>query len=211
MEKWGDATPIVVKPRTRVCFGFDGSDNDDHTGIRLETLDGHQFTPLYSEKRRTYWRPEDWNGRIPRAEVNAAVSELANSFQIVRAYCDPFLWESEIDAWAALYGEKTFIKWPTNKIERMHFALERFRTDVYNPESDFTHDDHDAATAHLRNAIIRARTMDKLTGIRRYILGKASETQKIDLTMSSVLAHEARMDAIADGALAGDETNYAYY
>jgi hypothetical protein len=211
MGKWGEGTPITVKPRTRVCFGFDGSDNDDHTGIRLETLDGHQFTPTYSEKRRTYWRPDEWGGRIPRAEVNAAVSELASGFEIIRAYCDPFFWESEIDAWASLYGEKVFIKWATNKIERMHFALERFRTDVYNPESDFTHDDHEPATAHLRNAIVRSRTVDKLTGVRRYIIGKPTDTQKIDLAMSSVLAHEARMDAIAAGALAEEPDNYVYY
>ena len=215
MPKWEKRKadpPVVVSARTRVTFGFDGSDNNDHTGIRLETLDGHQFTPVYGEARRkTYWRPEDWQGRVPHAEVNAAVSELASEFEIVRAYCDPMFWETDIDNWASEYGEKVFLKWRTNSINAMHASLERFRTDVYNTESAFTHDDDPDVFVHMRNAIIRARTVDKLTGIRAYILGKPADHQKFDLAMSSVLAHEARMDAIADGALAAETPNYVYY
>lgn len=215
MAKWAAKKvdpPIVVRSRTRVCFGFDGSENEDHTGIRLETLDGHQFTPVYGDKRlRTYWRPSDWQGRIPRAEVNAAVEELAGEFDIVRAYCDPMYWETEIDYWAARFGEKVFLKWRTERLNPMHAALERFRGDVYNPESEFSHDADPDVETHIRNAIVRARGVDKLTGLRRYILGKPSEHQKIDLTMSSVLAHEARMDAIAAGALDKAETNYVYF
>lgn len=221
MSKWiplgrdgrdGRPEPITVKPRTKVCFGFDGSDNNDHTGIRLETLDYHQFTPVYGEKRaRTYWRPQDWNGKIPHSEVNAAVSELAREFEIVRAYCDPMFWETDIDNWAAEYGDKVFLKWPTNRIKPMHESLERFRTDVYNPDSGFSHDADPDVETHMRNAIIRARNVDKLTGIRQYILGKPADHQKFDLTMSSVLAHEAVADAIADGALTVTEAEYVYF
>jgi hypothetical protein len=215
MPKW-DARkadpPIIVAPRTKVCLGFDGSDNDDFTGIRLETLDKHQFTPVYGEKRlSTLWEPGDWSGRIPRAEVNAAVDELANQFEIVRGYCDPLFWESEIDEWASKYGEKVFVKWATNRITQMHAALDRFQTDVYNAESGFTHDGDQRVGNHIRNAIVRARALNPLTKQRQYILGKPEEHQKIDFTMSSVLAHEAVMDAIADGALAPTPDNFIYY
>jgi hypothetical protein len=215
MPKW-DARkadpPVTVAPRTKVCLGFDGSDNDDFTGIRLETLDKHQFTPVYGEKRAvTLWEPGDWSGRIPRAEVNAAVDELANQFEIVRGYCDPLFWESEIDEWASKYGEKVFVKWATNRITQMHAALDRFQTDVYNAESGFTHDGDQRVGNHIRNAIVRARALNPLTKQRQYILGKPEEHQKIDFTMSSVLAHEAVMDAIADGALAPTPDNFIYY
>jgi hypothetical protein len=192
-------TPTVTKPRTRVVGGFDGSDNDDHTGIRLATLDGHRFTPTYGEGRKTYWRPQDWGGRVPRAEVMAAWSELATQFEFVRVYCDPFMWESEIDQLAAEHGEKVFIKWPTNRLNPMHAALERYRTDLYNSESSFTWDGDPDLEAAMRNAVMRMRTVDPLTGLRRYFIGKASETQKIDLLMSDVLAHEALNDALAAG------------
>jgi hypothetical protein len=213
MVKWeARKAPVTTAPRTRVCLGFDGSDNDDHTGIRLETLDGYQFTPIYGEaNRKTYWKPADWEGRVPRSEVNAAMSQLVTDFEIVRAYCDVMFWETDIDNWAAAYGEKTFIKWHTERLNPMHDALERFRTDVYNHESDFTHDGDDDTRTHIRNAIIRARNVDKVTQIRRYIIGKPAEHQKIDLAMSSVLAHEARMDAIADGALTASGESLVYF
>ena len=82
MPKWADCEQrIDVRPRTKVALGFDGSDNDDFTGIRLETLGQHQFTPTYGDAERpTLWRPADWGGRIPRAEVMAAFDELVTRF-----------------------------------------------------------------------------------------------------------------------------------
>ena len=196
----GRREPITVAPRTKVALGFDGSDNDDFTGIRLETLKFHQFTPTYGARKiPTLWNPQDWGGRIPRAEVMVAFRELASEFDIVRAYLDPPFWETEIDALAEEFGEKRFIKWGTNRVNQMHSTLERFRTDVYNPESDFSHDGDVQVESHVRNAVIRSRAMDPLTGLRRYILGKPAQHQKIDFTMSSVLAHEAAADAVAAG------------
>lgn len=213
MPKWeAKKAPIEVLPRTRVCLGFDGSDNNDFTGIRLETLDQYQFTPTYGASRlRTLWDPKDWNGRIPRAEVDVAVAEIASEYEIVRAYCDPHDWESQIDEWAAKYGEKVFIQWPTNSINRMWAALERVLTDVANPESPFTHDGDLDVSTHVRNAVVRSRGLDPVTKKRKYILGKPEEHQKIDYAMSSVLAHEAVMDAIAGGATAEKQENYVYF
>lgn len=213
MAKWDDRKDltITVAPRTRLCLGFDGSDNNDFTGIRLETLDKHQFTPRYGVKRLpTRWEPADWGGRIPRSEVMAAVDEIASEFEIVRAYCDPMFWESEIDEWGSKYGEKVFIKWVTGRVTQMHSALERFQTDIYNADSGFTHDGDTAVDAHMRNAVIRSRALNPLTKQRQYILGKPAEHQKMDYAMSSTLAHEAVMDAIADGANV-TKTNYVYF
>jgi hypothetical protein len=200
---------------TKVCLGFDGSDNDDYTGIRLETLDYFQFTPSYSEGRKTLWKPQDWavdgKPRIPRSEVRAAVAEICTRFNVVRAYCDPEIWETDIDEWAAAYGEKVFIKWPTNSTKRMWASLERFRNDVYDEDTKFRHDADEDVAAHIGNAVVRARGMDALTKQRVYILGKASEPQKIDMAMSSVLAHEAVCDAIAAGLNSSDDPEYVYF
>lgn len=198
--KWDEKEQrITVAPRTKVCLGFDGSDNDDYTGIRLETLDFYQFTPTYGENRKTLWRPQDSGGRIPREEVRAAVDHLMGEYEIIRGYLDPHMWETEIDEWAGRYGEKLFVKWPTYRIPAMHASLERFRVDLYG--GALTHDaDADVAT-HARNAVMRTRQLNPLTGQRQYILGKPTEAQKFDYLMSSVLAHEATCDAIADGAL----------
>jgi hypothetical protein len=195
------ALELVVQPRTLVAAGFDGSMNDDWTGIRLETLDHFQFTPTYFNGRRpTIWDPTEWNDQIPRREVHEAWKDLHNQFRIVRAYCDPFWWGTEVDEWQAEYGEKVFIPWPTNQPGRMWNALERFKTDVIEKDTGFSHDDCPTARTHVRNAVELSRGLDKATGRMRYILGKASESQKIDMAMSSVLAHEAAADAVASGA-----------
>lgn len=197
VEKWSAKTRIVeIKPRTQVCLGFDGSDNDDYTGIRLETGDFFQFTPIYGENRKTLWRPQDFNGRIPREEVRAAIDHIMNDYEVVRAYLDPHMWETEIDEWAGRYGEKVFIKWPTYSVPRMWASLERFKTDLHDP-AGLTHDDDPDVANHARNAVMRSRDVDKLTGRRQYILGKPNQHQKFDYLMSSVLAHEATCDAIS--------------
>jgi len=214
MAKWeAKKQPITVQPRTKICLGFDGSDADDLTGIRAETLEQYQFTPTYGDDRKpTLWDPRDWQGRVPRAEVMAAFRELAIEFEIVRAYMDPPFWESEIDTLASELGEKTFLRWYTNRPGQMHASLERFRTDVYNVESVFTHDGDEKVFTHLRNAVIRAGNVDPVTKIRKYTIGKPEKHQKIDYAMSSVLAHEAVMDAVAAGALtASDSNNYVYF
>jgi hypothetical protein len=41
-----------------VCLGLDGSDSDDWTALRAETIDGWQFTPTYGpDNRPCIWNP----------------------------------------------------------------------------------------------------------------------------------------------------------
>ncbi|MBB4072057.1 hypothetical protein [Canibacter oris] len=212
----GRQAPIKVAARTKICLGFDGSDNNDYTAIRAETLDLYQFTPKYLEDRKTMWRPQDYGGRIPRAEVRNAFKAIATEYEIVRAYCDPMFWETEIDELAAEFGSKVFVKWPTNRPAAMFGALERFRTDIYNPDSRFTHDGDPDLRQHLQNAVMRMRSVTRNAdgqAVRQYILGKPADAdhQKIDYVMSSVLAHEAALDALATGERAKQEPLYIYY
>lgn len=207
-EKWDErARPVTVKPRTKVALGFDGSDNNDWTGIRCETQNFYQFTPTYrvgAEDRPAIWNPKNWGDRIPRSEVLAAFEQIAKNFEIVRAYLDPKFWESEIDALATKYGEKVFVKWHTNRVSAMHASLERFRTDIVNSDSRFTHDGDQTTRTHIRNAVTKAYPGE------RYLLAKPNEHQKIDMTMSSVLAHEATNDAIVAGDFESNADAYAF-
>jgi hypothetical protein len=43
---------------------------------------------------------------VPRLEVAAAVDELMTRLRVVRLAADPPYWPTEIDEWAAKYGEK---------------------------------------------------------------------------------------------------------
>lgn len=173
-----------VEPGTPVALGFDGSDSDDWTAIRLCTLDGYRFTPTYGpDARPTIWNPAEWGGTIPRAEVNAAVDELCARYRVVLAYCDQRDWQSEIGDWAAEFGEKVFVEWATYRVVQMFDALDRSVADLVSGRS--THDDCPITAAHVANARKLARPG------QRYILGKPEQHQKIDVAMADVLAYEA--------------------
>lgn len=186
-----------VPAGTAVVLGFDGSDSDDWTGIRAETADGYQFTPTYGpDQRPTVWNPAEFGGQVPRLEVAAALDELMARYQVVRMYADPPGWASEIDAWVEKYGEKVVLRWATYRPVQMHAANERLLTDVTKAESPFAHDGCPITAIHVRNTRKAPRPG------QRYVLAKASHTQKIDVTVCSVLAHEAYGDALAAGLFA---------
>jgi phage terminase large subunit-like protein len=180
-----------------VCGGFDGSENDDWTAIKLESRDGLIFTPRYGPDRRpTLWNPHEWGGRIPRSEVDAAWSELAGRFELRRVYCDPGFhdetsWETKIEEWAAEYGEAVFVPWPTTQLGRMYPAIRRFEADLRS--GAIRQDGCPVTAGHMRNARKIAKGAD------RYTLGKPSQHQKIDAAVTAILAHEAAADERAAG------------
>ncbi len=177
---------------TAICLGFDGSVNNDWTAIGAETMDGYSFTPRWSsEAVGTYWNPREHGDRIPHGEVTLAVDELFDRFQVVRLYCDPQDWETDIEAWALEHGQEKVLPWPTNKVERMYPAIRRFEADLR--EGLIRHDGCPVAAAHVG----QAKKVPKPG--QKYLLGKPNENQKIDVAMTRILAHEAKSDAVAAG------------
>jgi hypothetical protein len=188
------ARTVVREPDRRICLGFDGSSSGDWTAIRAEDVTGLRFTPTYDvggDERPTWWNPAQHGGRIPRSEVRAAVASIFARHDVARMYCDPRDWQTEIDEWALTYGEKVVVQWPTNQIGRMFDGLNRYRTDV--AEGATEHLEDPVYRVHALNARMLAKPGDK------FILGKPSDHQKIDVLMADVLAHEAAADARAEG------------
>jgi hypothetical protein len=192
-EKW-DArkAPREVPDGTAIVLSFDGSDTDDWSGFRAETEDGYQFTPTYGPDRKPcIWNPAEHNGQVPRLEVAAALAELMTRYRVIRLYCDPPYWSTEIDAWAAKYGDKVVIRWETYRLNQMHSACVRLLTDTNKADSGFAHDGCPITAVHMRNA----RKLLRMNS--RYILGKPTRTQKIDMAVISILCHEAAGDVTA--------------
>lgn len=189
---WDKTLQLEPSTSKRVALGFDGSRSNDWTALRLETEDGYRFTPRYGPDRRpTFWNPAEWEGRIPREEVKAAVAEVFATYKVAKAYIDPRHWETQADEWALEHGDDTVVLWPTSSTNRMFDALSRYVED--STEGLTTHDDDPTAKTHALNARKLAKPGDK------YILGKPSENQKIDILMADVLAHEAASDQRALG------------
>lgn len=182
--------PTFAK-KTQIVLGFDGSDVDDWTGIRAETREGFQFTPETSAGP-TIWNPAQFGGKVPRLEVAAAVDELFEMFDVVRMYCDPPYWSTEVDGWAEKHGEKRVIRWETYQPKKMHAAAERLLTDVNKKDSGFSHDGCEVTRLHIRNARKAARNPPP-----RYVLTKPGDGRKIDLAVCSILCHEAWGDVTA--------------
>lgn len=202
-EITGQQVLVTREPLRRICLGFDGSFSKDWTAIRAEDVSRLRFTPTYDvggDLRPTFWNPDEHGGRIPRGEVLSAFAWLFANYDVERVYCDPREWETEIDDLALTYGEERVVKWPTNQIPRMFDALVRYRTDLL---AGTTHHLADQAwKTHVLNARMVAKAGDK------FILGKPSEHQHIDLAMADVLAHEAAADARAEGWSAVPEPAY---
>ena len=201
-----DATESDREPPeagTQVCLGFDGSQTGDWTALRAETLDGYRWTPTYGPSGRpTFWNPAEWEGRIPRSEVNAAVDELFSKYDVARFYCDPHPWETQVDDWSLRYGSDIVVPWPTNQIGRMYDALTRFLQDTADHTT--THSVDATAKLHMMAARKVAKPGD------RYVLGKPSQNQKIDITMADILAHEAAADMRQLGWGQQDDNGYVY-
>lgn len=191
LTSWQSLTAThVLEPRTRVTLGFDGSQYDDWTALRARAWlpDGslYGFTPTFADGKPTWWDPTEHGGEVPRHEVQAAVEELFDRFDVVRMYADPELWQSELDAWATRYGERRVVVWPTYRARPMAAALERLQVDT--TQSTYTHDGDPTLLLHLRNA----RKQRRQGGI---VIGKPTQHQKIDLVVADTLAHEAAADA----------------
>lgn len=195
VEKWDKlAKPREVADGEAIVLALDGSDVDDWTCLRAESRDGYQFTPTYGPDRRPcYWNPADHGGQVPRLEVRAAVDEIMTRFKVVRFYLDPPYWETEADEFAAQYGDKRVLRWETYRPVQMHAAAERMLTDSAKADSGFSHDGCRVTRLHVSNARRSARPAG------RYVLKKASPSQKIDLCVTSIICHEAAGDVTAAG------------
>jgi phage terminase large subunit-like protein len=173
-----------------VALGFDGSRYLDSTALVACRLEDAQLTVLDA-----WERPEGAAGRgweIPAVEVEAAIEDAFDRFNVVRFYPDPPYWQSEIAAWSAHYGESVVVPWATARMRQMSAAVERFRTDAIGGKLG-----HDGGSL-LRRHVLSAHMRKVRTG---YWIEKmsANSPDKIDAAIAAVLAYEARNDVIADG------------
>lgn len=207
-ERWNARARLrVVEPKIQVVGGFDGSDTDDWTGFRLETRDAYQFTPAFPDGRPMVWNPADHGGQVPRIEVSAGLAHIVETYRLVRLYGDPPYWETEMDEWAEKYGDDVILRWYTKRATQMHAAAERLYVDLGKSGSELWHDGCAITKAHVEATHKTPRPSADQPG--RYILRKPGDGRKIDMTIPSILAHEAWGDVTTAGWPVSE--NYAYF
>jgi hypothetical protein len=198
-DDWAAAeSDRAIVPGEPICVGFDGSLYDDSTAVIVSCLsDGFQWPALI------YYPDGTEEGvNALRNEVDRVIFDLSCRFKIVRMYCDPPHWGDQIARWQGDYGSSTVVSWWTNRDLAMSWATHRWAEGIatktwhHAADDDFT---KQVVNAHKRSTRI---IVDKETGGYGWVPTKERQgsRNKVDACVASVLAYEARVDAIRGGA-----------
>ena len=105
----------------------------------------------------------------------------------------PARWATELESWAAEFGDETVLAFDTNQRSRFARAVDRFLTAVRS--GALSHADDERLTGHvLAAALEKVRSAaDEADGRTMYVLVKPEDGRKIDLAVAAVLAYEAAM------------------
>jgi hypothetical protein len=191
-----DFTPAAS---SLIVAGFDGARVDDAASlVATHVVSGFQWPIGIWEKPLG---DDEWE--VPEDEVDEALEQLFETYEVWRLYADPPYWRDSIKAWQGLYGEKVVIEWWTNRRKPMAYALRNYAQAIRSPQSPLRHDGNEQMAEHIGNAFRRQLIMrDEQSGERLWIIGKErpDSPDKIDTAMAGCLSWEARGDAIAAGA-----------
>lgn len=193
-ERWDasarDDDPL--QPGEVIALGFDGSKKRDGTALIAQRIRDRRLFPI-----RIWERPkdadQDW--QIPSVDVDKAVKDVFQAYQVTVMFADPYRYQDYLDAWSAKWPGK-IVMFPTNVEIRMDRAIERFTTSMSNGE--ITHDGDTQLKRHMLNAVIAKGSRKKPRPgeddqMQTYYLklAKKSEGRLIDGAVGGVLAHEA--------------------
>jgi phage terminase large subunit-like protein len=170
-------TARTVVPRERVVLAFDGSASGDSTALIGCTLDGHLWVEGLWEN------PGDPRWRVPREQVSNAVDVAFARYDVAELACDPWGWRSEIEAWAARYGERRVIEWNTAHAQRMAPATDRLYQAVVTKA--VAHDGDARLAAHIAHCVAKRTPMGDLVS-----KDKRGSPRKIDAAVAAIVAYD---------------------
>jgi len=195
-----------------ITLGFDGSRSRDATVLTATRIsDGRIFhlrTWLPScQCESPDHRPEKClEPRIARNEVDQAVTDAFEGYEVWYLFGDPYKWQEYLALWAAKWPNRV-IEVPTNVESRMDQMVALWVEG--RDRGEYTHDGNADLTEHVRNAAI-ADGRRKATKPRVDSTGKVIEHYQkvvkkgdglIDGAISMLLSLLARAKAIEDGAV----------
>lgn len=206
------AAPRKVPEHATIVIGVDGARYDDALAVMACEVKTGYLWPL-----GIWERPEDASDEYehPRHEVDGAVREAFDRFNVWRAYCDPQYIEHLVEGWANSFGDKRVLPWLTSRPRQIAWAVRSLEEDIaasgkalaLGTSQTLTHSGDPTLVKHFANA--RKSTLTILDDRERpmHTLSKESTHSplKIDAAMASVLAWEARGDCIKAGAYIGDD------
>lgn len=159
-----------------VVAGFDGSVSGDATGIVLQDVETGTF------KVHAVWEPDptnpDWT--VDRADVNAAVEKLFDTYNVKMLWADPSFYEPDVLEWSKRWRRRVERIPPTN--HRIAPMAQQFIADLV--AGDIGHAGDPRLTRHVLNAVA--------TEAGSFRKEKKASPRKVDLLACAVLANGAR-------------------
>lgn len=168
---------------TRVWLGFDGSYSGDSTALVGVTDDRHVFVVgCWENPGRKGWR-------VPRRDVETAVVDAMDRWDVVELLCDPPYWGREISDWSTRWPARV-LEFPTFSRARMAPACTTFYSAVM--ERGLSHDGDARLARHVANAIVK-------TSPQGDYVTKADKDSpaKIDLAVAAIIAYSRASVATA--------------
>lgn len=183
-----------------VTAGFDGARRRDSTAIVITDI------PTGRQQLWAIWEkdPDNPNWEVPEAEVTQKMEELAKYHTVWRFNGDPPYWTESMASWAGRW--EWVEEWWTNRIKIMAYAIRRYAEAMTDGAVSFvTNDPLEKTFAEHSAAAGRAKTNffdDQDDPQPLWILDKLHPDRKFDAQMAAILSWEARLAAIAAGAVA---------
>lgn len=164
-----------------ITAGFDGSVSGDATGLVAIDVETGTMKVL------AVWEPDlnDPEWTVSRDEVNAAIEQMFEKYNVAMLWCDPSFYEPDVLTWSQAYKRRVERIPPTN--HRIAPLAQQFVADLVGKE--IGHDGDSRLQRHVLNAVS--------TEAGSFRKEKKSSPRKIDLLACAVLANGAR-HAVAD-------------
>jgi hypothetical protein len=182
-----------------IVIGVDGARFADALAlVATEIATGHQW-PL------GIWdRPEHAEDSYehPFDEIDGAMLDAFNTFNVWRVYIDPQYIDYLVDKWQGRWGDSRIIPWFTNRPRQMAPAVRKYVEAVH--AGDMSHDGDDEFRRHIANCVRQKVNVYDDDHRQMYVLSKdrPGSPRKMDAGAAAVLSWEAYGDAIAADAQA---------
>ena len=169
----------VVERGEQIVMAFDGSVTSDATALVGQTMDGHVFVLGVWEHDGT----DDW--QVPRDEVEAAVEDAFDLYEVRSFQVDTAYWLAEFQRWQEQYGRRIVLDFTMSNARAVP-AVQEFYAGV--KDGVITHPGDARLTRHISNAVAH----ETPRGVTIKNQSKDS-MHKIDLAMAACMANDARL------------------
>jgi hypothetical protein len=181
-----------------VALGVDGARHQDALAVvATEVTTGYQWPVIIVE--RPPHAPDDYEHDL-RA-VDAAVSEVFDTYLVWRLYADDQYIGHLIEQWQNRFGQRRVVIWHTNRPRPIAWAVRGYEEAV--AAGDVSHSGDPVFLTHMRQARRRKLTVLDDQERQMHTLSKDNigSPRKIDAAMAAILSWEARSDCVAMGAV----------